>query len=419
MADDETLSSALSTRANFKIHQVRNPSTGPQILGAPAAVPVPPPVLGPLSAFTGNWTGKGFNTIFRPDSAATPTVFNPPITGSDNVLELNLTEEILSFSASLGSIPNRGSGPQADIFLNGIPYLQTVSDVTTLPATGIHFEPGLWLAVPATTVPNAPFTVSRMASIPHGTTIVAQGVEVASVAGGPRIDPVDITPFPGGNPGNKIRFASQTATDKTTPRIPQDLTTFIAAGTITQAILDDPNTVLRNHIANQNITHTTVIATSTNPGAPLSGGPLRDGTPPPPIPPNFGGGPANIAFLEGVPNPPVSGDGPNAQSVQMDAIFWIETVAYEIDVPPLAAGAEPVTLHPTTKSPVQPSFVASIPYMPGKKFAGGRVTVETTQIQYTQKVMLNFFGLTWPHVSVATLAPSDPIVIPANLLPLT
>jgi hypothetical protein len=68
---------------------------------------------------------------------------------------------------------------------------------------------------------------------------------------------------------------------------------------------------------------------------------------------------------------------------------------------------------------VQPTFVASIPYVPGKGFAGGKVTVVTTQIQYTQKVMLNFFGLTWPHVSVATLVPADPIMIPENLLPLT
>jgi hypothetical protein len=419
MADDTPLSTALSTRAGFKIHQVRNPAAGPQILAAPGAAPPPAPNLGPLAAFTGNWTGKGFNTIFRPDSAATPTVFDPPIIGSDNVLELNLTEETLSFSSSLGSIPNRGSGPQADAFLNGIPYLQTINDVTTLPPTGIHFEPGLWLAVPPTTNPNEPFTVTRMASIPHGTTIVAQGVQVASVNGGPRIDPVDITPFPGGNPGNKIRFASQTAADNTTPRIPQDLTSFIAAGTITQAILDDPNTVLRNHIVNQNITHTVVIGISTSPGAPLSGGPLRDGTPPPPIPPNFGGGPANIAFLEGIPNPPPSGQGPNAQTVQMDAIFWIETVSYEVNVPPMLAGAPPVTLNPTSNSPVQPTFVASIPYIPGKGFAGGKVTVVTTQIQYTQKVMLNFFGLTWPHVSVATLVPADPIVIPENLLPLT
>jgi hypothetical protein len=44
--------------------------------------------------------------------------------------------------------------------------------------------------------------------------------------------------------------------NKDPPRIPQDLTSFAAAGTITQAMLDDPNTLLRNHIASQNITST-------------------------------------------------------------------------------------------------------------------------------------------------------------------
>ena len=106
----------------------------------------------------------------------------------------------------------------------------------------------------------------------------------------------------------------------------------------------------------------------------------------------------------------------------MDAVFWIETVVYQVVVPALAAGSAPVILRSvqtTPPAPVQPSFVASIPFVPGKHFAGGTVTVVTTQIQYSQKVMLNFAGLTWPHVSVATLVPADPIPIPANLLPLT
>lgn len=427
MADDTPLSRALSTRPNFRIHEVRNPS-GPSLLEAAVVAPVSPvaPNLGPLSAFTGNWTGKGFNTIFRPDSTKTPTPFNPPIIGSDNVLELNLTEETLSFSNSLGSIPNRGTGAQADIFLNGVPYLQTINDVTTLPATGIHFEPGMWLSVPATTIPNEPFTVARMASIPHGTTIVSQGVVIGTVAGKPPIAPVDITPFPGGNPNNKIKFASQTATDPKTPRIPQDLAPFIAAGTITQAILDDPNTVLRNHFQHQTITQTVTIGISTKPASPLFGGPLPAAVPPtnppPPIRPGFGGGPANIAFLMGLANPPPSGLGPNAETIQMDAVFWIETVMYQVAVPKLDAGSPPVILQPVQTVPpvpVQPSFVASIPFVPGKHFAGGTVTVATVQIQYSQKVMLNFAGLTWPHVSVATLVPADPIPIPANLLPLT
>lgn len=63
-------------------------------------------------------------------------------------------------------------------------------------------------------------------------------------------------------------FPSQTAAQGGTPRIPQDLGPFIASGTITQAILDDPNTVLRNAIAGLTIVSTTAISISTSPPPP-------------------------------------------------------------------------------------------------------------------------------------------------------
>ncbi len=135
---------------------------------APAPPPQPPPPLGPLAAFVGNWVGNGFNTIFRPNNSATPTPLPHPLPPGDNILELNLTSENLMFSPGLGSVPNRGTTPQGDVFLNGVPYLQTVDDVTTHgEKVGIHVEPGIWIHVPATTVPSiAQATVSRMASIP-------------------------------------------------------------------------------------------------------------------------------------------------------------------------------------------------------------------------------------------------------------
>ena len=77
--------------------------------------PPPPAPLGPLAAFVGNWAGQGFNTIFRPDNSATPTPLPFPITGSDNILELNLTSETLDFSPPLGAVPNRGTTPQGDM----------------------------------------------------------------------------------------------------------------------------------------------------------------------------------------------------------------------------------------------------------------------------------------------------------------
>ena len=421
MSESKPHENAFVTQPNFSIHAVDDAATA-RAVAAPLAAPLPPN-LGPLSAFAGTFTGHGFNTIFRPDSTKTPTPMPGPVTTTDppdNVLELNLTDETLSFSKTLGSVPNRGSGNQADAFLNGVPYLQTINDVTTGAAVGIHFEPGMWLAVPATTDPKEPVTVARMASIPHGTTIVAQGVALPAVHGKPTIAAVDITPFPGGSPGSLIRFQNQTAANKATRRIPQDLTALIAAGRITQAILDDPATILRNQIAHQTITRTIVIEISTKPGAPLPRGPLPAGSHP--SAPAFGGGTSNVAFLLGETSPPPGG-GPktNANAFQMDAVFYIETVVYDVQVPPLPAGTPPIILDPVQKGtvPLVPRFLATIPFVPGKHFAGGTVKVATTQIQYSQKVMLDFATLTWPHVSVASLVPSEPIPIPEHLLPLT
>src|SRR5579863_6944407 len=106
------------------------------------APPAPLPPLGPLAAFVGDWVGNGFNTIFRPNNSVTPTPLPNPLPPGDNILELNLTSEELAFSKSLGAVPNRGTTPQGDIFLNGVPYLQTINDITIHgEKAGIHFEP--------------------------------------------------------------------------------------------------------------------------------------------------------------------------------------------------------------------------------------------------------------------------------------
>jgi hypothetical protein len=370
----------------FRIREVA-PSTGPR-----AAEPAPPP-LGPLVNFAGAFAGLGLNTIFRPDNAATQTPMPNPVTPGlprDNVLEINLTSETLTFSPSLGSVPNRGE-VQRDIFLNGVPYLQKINDVT-VPSqpVGIHFEPGLWMAVPVTTKPAInEQTLVRMASIPHGTTIEAQGTSV-TIAGKPNIPAQSITPFPIGDPNHPLPpFASQAAADPNTPRIPQDLSPFIAAGTITQTILDNPNIILANHIATQTITSTTTIIVATAPAAPL-----------------FGGGTANIAFLLG----DATATTPNADAVSMKAVFWIETVQYTIQVPIWYPGQPyPIIPAPTGDSgqPI-PKFKV-IPSRP--ILAPEEIEVKCIQIQYSQLVLLNFNDLSWPHVSVATLVPQDPIPV--------
>jgi hypothetical protein len=383
MSNPVNVRSSITLADNFLFGQV--PSKPDEVVAAS------PPSLGPLAAFTGDFAGNGFNTIFRPDSPVTPTPLPIPV-GGDNILELNLTSETLSFSQSLGSVPNRGM-VQADAFLNGVPYVQSIQDITN-PAqpVGIHFEPGIWIIVPPTTDPAEPQSVARMASIPHGTTIDAQGTAL-TIAGPPNIPPVDITPSPTGG-GPPIRFPSQTASAAGTARLPQDLTPFIAAGTITQAILDDPNTVLRNHIQHQKITSTTVISIATKPAAPL-----------------FGGGTDNIAFLLGDNNTPLP-NRPNAQSILMNAVFWIETVEHTIHVPIFTPGQPPLLVKALSRVPGPAPRFSITPPMEIREPRS--ITFTTTQIQYSQVVFLNFNGLTWPHVSVATLVPADAVVVPPS-----
>jgi hypothetical protein len=380
---DTNLEPALLRPADFRFGEVSSLTT---FRDSASSVPS----LGPLAAFTGAFRGSGFNTIFRPDLGS-PTKLPVPVTGSDNLLELNLTRETLSFSQSLGSVPNRGE-VMPDIFLNGVPYLQVITDVT-VPSQpiGIHFEPGLWMAIPTTTDPKEGPTLTRMASIPHGTTIEAQGT-FTTIAGKPDIQPVSITPFTIGQPANTIQFPSQTASNKDTARIPQDLTSFVAAGTITQAMLDDPNTFLRNHIASQTITSTTVITISTDPASPL-----------------FGGGTRNIAFLLGN----ATASAQNADAVQMQATFWIETVDFTIEVPIFEPGQPPLIIPANTGAAGQP--VPEFSVDPPEAIKAPRaIQVKATQIQYAQQVFLNFNGLTWPHHSVATLVPAAPLPVPAS-----
>ena len=383
MARKPRLKPAFERPVHFKIAPI------PEATGVRGFAEQASPPLGILDAFSGTFIGSGFNTIFRPQNPATPTPLPIPAPSSNNILELNLTSETLSFSDSLGDVPNRGS-VMGDVHLNGVPYLQTVSDVTDPKnPIGIHFEPGLWLAVPSTTVPTEVATLVRMASIPHGTTIEAQGADPGPVPipGRPVIPAVDITPFTI-IAHAFIRFPSQTAGTPDTPRIPQDLTPFIVAGSITQGRLDDPNSLLRDHIAAQNIESTTTITVDTKPAAPI-----------------FGGGTDNIAFLMG----DAAAIAPNADAVEMTATFWVETVQETIHVPPTKAG-HTVIVHGAPGIPGQkvPSFAVT---SATDVVAKTPVSVTWTQIQYSQVVNLNFQALTWPHASVATLVPKNPVVV--------
>ena len=282
---------------------------------APAAAAAPDP-LGPLAGLAGNWAGQGFNVIWRPHP------LKP--SGQDRFLELNVTSEQLAFGPALRGIPNRGL-LQPNISLAGLHYLQQIADANT--HNNQHFEPGLWVTVPQTSDPQEPRTVARLASIPHGTTILLQGTARTS-AGGPAIPDVSIKPFTIGHPAQTIDFPEQTLATAT-----QFRTSGVGLTGITQQMVNNPNSVLHAAPSPQ-ITSTTTLQVES-----------RDATLP-------GGGTANIAFLTGTK------DGPNAVAASVTATFWLETVQGD----------------------------------PGPR-----------RLQYSQLVLLNFNGLSWPHITVATL----------------
>jgi hypothetical protein len=373
MSDHENQAVIGSTSPlGFKIREVR---AAPTTEALEAAVDAP---LGPLANFVGTWKGKGFNTIFRPSQ--------PSSSGSDNVLELNVTTESIAFTAPLGAIPNRGE-VQNDIFLNGVSYLQQVTDVTTPgQSTGIHFEPGLWINVPATTDPAVPTSsLMRMASIPHGTAILAQGTSTTT-AGPPTIPRVDITPFLTAD-NSPIPFPSQTAATPSDFRIPQTLPvpgTKLSIDDWT-AMLFDPNSILRNAILGQTITQSIEISIATAAAAPF-----------------VGGGTVDMSFLVGT-------TAPNANAVAMTATFWIETVNFALDIPPMKPQTTS-TISPTTTVPSLPMPTFLVTTTLGTTQAQ-TIQVPYTQIQYSQTVFLVFNTLTWPHVSLSTLVPVDPIPV--------
>jgi hypothetical protein len=288
--------------------------------------------LGLLEGLQGSWAGTGFNAIWRPFR---PSHGDPPT--QDRFLELNLTDENLQFDVIHGPIPNRGL-LQRDITMFGLWYLQQIKDTflkdpadPTKPL-GLHLEPGIWATVEPTAHPEVGPTVVRMASIPHGTTVIAQGTATQISEQQPVIPEINITTFQIGNPISTFSFPESNLSVTTPFRQLSHPTN------ITQEMVDNPNSVLAAALP-KNIINTVVIEISSGPCTPV-----------------LGGGVANTAFLQGSPD-----EGPNAQTALVRATFWIETVGG-------ASGA------------------------PNSEF-----------LQYSQTVLLNFRGLSWPHVSVATL----------------
>ncbi len=282
--------------------------------------------LGLIADFPGVWKGKGFNLIARPARQGVAT--NPPF-----LLELNGTTETLKFTAIGGDIPNRGTIEPTRL-LHGVTYLQQVTDCAD--NNGIHIEPGLWVHVPPT-AENTADTYVRHATIPHGDALLAQSTFAKLIPGGPDIQPVNSFPFAQSDPIPPINGSP--ANPKGSPYIDPYLKDPLPGeclphGLVPATTIKDPTEVLRAANKGLNFKETVVLVISTTP-------------PPPPADPV--GGILNIPFVV-----------KNANAVQMDAIFWIETVK-----------------HPSGK--------------------------EYLQLQYVQRVILDFLGIHWPHFSVATL----------------
>jgi hypothetical protein len=360
--------------------------------------------LGLLAELGGSWRGDGFNLIARPNFQG----------GQPLYLQLNQTHETLTIEPIGSAIPNRGFG-QDDIQLFGLTYLQKISDAST--GGALHIEPGIWVTQPPTTYPpeNPPANgqiVARMANIPHGNSVLAQG-GATSFSGPPVLaagtseysfsifPSLNSTPFaiPPGKPltlnaaGSSEKLTAAALTPPVPPFTEYDLTVADSAtnprtpfgttepalpaainGVAMQAVIDDPIKILQATVQNQvNDGHSFEgvalnIATQNKidfldqpnkPGGPFTPVSVTDGA----------GGIENILFLEG--GEPTGAVGPNALTSLVYATFWIEKVT----------------------RPTRDHFM---------------------QLQYAQMTILNFGILNtpgapilgWPHISVATLRKS-------------
>jgi hypothetical protein len=296
-----------------------------------AAAAKGPHPLGALAGLLGTWKGHGFNAIWRPHR----------VTQHDRFLELNKTDETLVFTRINGPIPNRGLAMH-DIDMHGLTYMQQISESST--GAGLHIEPGIWARVPATTDPHEPESVVRMASIPHGTVILAQGIASTQQGGSLQIPDNNILPFFFGSPAPANSDFNVVAGTFNELKLSQATQFRFVAPGVTQAIVKNPNSVLQKALQSSlqgtSLKALTVLHVATNHSVIKAGG-----------------GTANTAFLASSGNPP----GGNAKATRTEATFWIETIA--------GTGGQP----------------------------------DKHQLQYTQLVMLDFNGIHWPHVTVGTL----------------
>lgn len=152
--------------------------------------------LGPLKHLVGVWVGKGtgWNMIALPFQNAPA-----PPAGFKFRLLMNQYNEELQFTFIDDDVPNRGlsrpRNPDFDQFVVTLDYQQKIAQVAAedRPHSGlagaaglpIHHEPGLWLyeknrtssddEIKGDVVSEVALDVARLASIPHGNSVLALG----------------------------------------------------------------------------------------------------------------------------------------------------------------------------------------------------------------------------------------------------
>lgn len=175
----------------------------------------PPPELGPLENLVGVWIarGTGWNMIALPFHKAP----SPPA-GFKFRLLMNQYDEELKFTFVDDDVPNRGlvraGDNDSDQFVVTLDYQQKIAQVAAedRPDSGglagaaglpIHHEPGLWLydknrrskddQIKGDVVSEVELDVARLASIPHGNSVLALGKSEVH-KGMPPIPPVSGLP---------------------------------------------------------------------------------------------------------------------------------------------------------------------------------------------------------------------------------
>jgi hypothetical protein len=407
--------------------------------------------LGPLAFLAGSWRGPGFNAIWRPDNSAPPEnsaihrFLELNLTTDSFDFQIipgvvpnrgfNIQPDLDLYGLHyLQRVSDADPAPSHKVKPPG--YSQTAGQA-------LHIEPGLFMNVPPSQQPNTGNTIVneptivRMGSIPHGVTVLMQGPNPGSTPTlgkppipalmpfstpsnvypglspmpfpGPYVVPPSPPPLPpnalqpppvppGPNPpAVGIQPITTPGDQHVIPEINIALDTLAPGSQSTgpypadfQDFINDPNSVLREVIADQDILGFIAINLTTDSlslnGVPTLGvGSLYETV-------------SNIPFLgvanQSPPSPPPAQPAtvatqanpvPNAFVYSASATFWIEWVKN--------SGEPPIWLNEGAGQPsgqireLEPFWEHST----------------HLQLQYSQLVILIFNNILWPHVTVATM----------------